>query len=64
MKISRMVQALRKQGIKAYKRFRRFDEAERKFKIKKYLYGHGFSSSEIDAFLNGEIIDLDELAEY
>lgn len=57
-------EALRKQGIKAYKRFRRFDEAERKFKIKKYLYGHGFSSSEIDAFLNGEIIDLDELAEY
>ncbi|AEG40710.1 recombination regulator RecX [Lactobacillus kefiranofaciens] len=58
------IEALKKQGIKAYKRFRRFDERERNFKIKKYLFSHGFSSSEIDAFLNGEIIDLAELAEY
>ena len=58
------MEALKKQGIKAYKRFRRFDETERKFKIKKYLFSHGFSSGEIDAFLNGEVIDLSELAEY
>lgn len=58
------MEALKKQGIKAYKRFRRFDERERNFKIKKYLFSHGFSSGEIDAFLNGEVIDLDELAEY
>lgn len=57
-------EALKKQGIKAYKKFRRFDESERKFKIKRYLFTHGFSSGEIDAFLNGEIIPLDELAEY
>lgn len=58
------MEALKKQGIKAYKRFRRFDESERKFKVKKYLFSHGFSSGEIDAFLNGEVIDLNELAEY
>ena len=57
-------EALKKQGIKAYKRFRNLPEIERNFKIKKYLFSHGFSSGEIDAFLNGEIIDLDELVEY
>lgn len=57
-------EALKRQGIKAYKKFRRYDESERKFKIKRYLFTHGFSSGEIDAFLNGEIIPLDELAEY
>lgn len=57
-------EALKKQGIKAYKRFRNLAETERKFKMKKYLFSHGFSSGEIDAFLNGEIIALDELAEY
>ena len=57
-------EALKKQGIKSYKKFRRFDDSQRKFKIKRYLYTHGFSSEEIDAFLNGEIIDLDELDEY
>ncbi len=56
--------ALKKQGIKAYKRFRRFDERQRRFKIKRYLFSHGFSSGEIDAFLNGEIVDLDELDKY
>lgn len=56
--------ALKKQGIKVYKKFRRFDESERRFKIKRYLFSHGFSTGEIDAFLNGEVIDLDELAEY
>lgn len=58
------IQALKRQGIKAYKRFRRFDESERRFKIKRYLFSHGFSSGEIDAFLDGEIIDLEELDEY
>ncbi|WEV71337.1 recombination regulator RecX [Lactobacillus sp. ESL0785] len=58
------VEALKKQGVKAYKRFRRFNEGERKTKIRNYLFTHGFSSSEIDAFLAGEIIPLDELAEY
>lgn len=58
------MEALKRQGIKAYKRFRRYDERERKFRMKKYLFSHGFSSSEIDAFLNGEIIDLDDLEEY
>lgn len=58
------IEALKKQGIKAYKKFRNFDEREKYFKIKKYLFTHGFSSEEIEAFLNGEIIDLDELSEY
>lgn len=57
-------EALRIQGIKAYKRFKRLDAQERNFKIKRYLYSHGFSSSEISAFLSGEIVDLDELEEY
>lgn len=57
-------EALKKQGIKAFKRFRKFDEKTRNFKIKRYLYSHGFSSNEIDMFLNGEIIDLEELSEY
>lgn len=57
-------QALKRQGIKAYKRFHHFDERERRLKIKRYLFSHGFSSAEIDAFLDGEIVDLAELAEY
>ncbi len=32
--------------------------------MKKYLFNHGFSTSEIDAFLNGEVINFDDLAEY
>lgn len=58
------LEALKKQGVKAYKRFRRFSESERESKMRNYLYTHGFSSNEIDAFLAGEIIPLDELAEY
>lgn len=58
------MQALKKQGIKAYKRFRRYDESECKFRMKKYLFSHGFSTSEIDEFLNGEVINFDDLAEY
>lgn len=58
------LEALKKQGVKAYKRFRRLPESERQAKMRNYLFTHGFSSSEIDAFLAGEIIPLDELAEY
>ncbi|HBG90524.1 MAG TPA: recombination regulator RecX, partial [Lactobacillus acetotolerans] len=43
------MEALKKQGIKAYKRFRRFDDRKRKSKIRNYLFTHGFSSSEINA---------------
>lgn len=57
-------EALKKQGIKAYRRFRHLDPRKRRFKIRNYLYQHGFSASEIDAFLDGEIIALDELNEY
>ncbi|WP_439644592.1 hypothetical protein [Amylolactobacillus amylophilus] len=32
--------------------------------MKQYLFQHGFSSGEIDRFLNGEIISLEELEEY
>lgn len=56
--------ALKKQGIKAYKKFKRYDESQRKFKMKQYLFSHGFSLDEIECFLNGEIIELDELSEY
>lgn len=56
--------ALKQQGIKAYKKFRKLDDYQRKFKIKRYLFTHGFSSNEIDSFLAGEIIDLTELKEY
>src|SRR5699024_4482893 len=56
--------AVKKQGVKAYKRVRNLAEIEHNFKIKKYLCRHDFSAGEIDAFLNGEIIDLDELVEY
>lgn len=56
--------AIKKQGIKAYKRFRSLNESERNLKIKRYLFSHGFSSGEISAFLAGEIVPLDELAEY
>ncbi|RMC61669.1 recombination regulator RecX [Lactobacillus sp. ESL0259] len=58
------IAALKKQGIKAYKRFRRLPENERQQKIRNYLFTHGFASNEIDAFLAGEIIPLAELAEY
>ncbi|WEV40397.1 recombination regulator RecX [Lactobacillus sp. ESL0681] len=57
-------EALKKQGVKAYKRFRRLNESQRNSKMRNYLYSHGFSSSEIESFLAGEIIPLDELAEY
>lgn len=56
--------ALKKQGIKAYKKYRHYDKREREYKIKSYLFAHGFESSEIEAFLAGEVIDLTELSEY
>ncbi|BDR60204.1 recombination regulator RecX [Lactobacillus xylocopicola] len=58
------LEALKKQGVKAYKRFRRLPEGERKSKMRNYLYTHGFSSGEIDSFLAGEVIPLAELADY
>ncbi len=39
-------------------------DRKRKSKIRNYLFTHGFSSSEINAFLDGDIIPLDELSEY
>ena len=58
------LEALKKQGIKVYKRYRNQDEFTRKQKVKRYLFQHGFSSTEIDSFLNGEVIDLSEIDEY
>ncbi|MBA1393425.1 recombination regulator RecX, partial [Lactobacillus sp. XV13L] len=58
------LEALKKQGVKAYKRFRRLSASARQTKMRNYLYAHGFTSSEIDSFMAGEIIPLDELAEY
>ncbi|MEJ6348722.1 recombination regulator RecX [Holzapfeliella sp. He02] len=56
--------ALTTQGIKAYKKFRRYPEFERNQKIKRFLVTKGFSFTEIDQFLAGEVIDLEELAQY
>lgn len=58
------VAALKKQGIAAYKRFRRFDARSRHEKMYRYLRRRGFSNSEVNAFLDGEIISQDELEEY
>lgn len=58
------MEALRKQGIKVYKRYRNEDSFTRNQKVKRYLYQHGFSGTEIDLFLNGELIDLSEIDEY
>lgn len=61
---SEQLEALKKQGIKVYKRYRDLDEFTRNQKVKRYLYQHGFSGNEIDTFLNGEMIDLSEIDEY
>lgn len=58
------LEALKKQGAKAYRRYRNQDEFTRKQKVRRYLYQHGFSGSEIDSFLNGELINLEELNDY
>jgi regulatory protein len=57
-------EALAKQGLKAYKRFKRYEPGVREQKMRQYLYSHGFSGDEISAFLAGEIIPLEELEEY
>lgn len=57
-------EALKKQGIKAYKRFRRLTSQNREIKMRNYLYTHGFSSNEIESFIAGEVIPLSELAKY
>ena len=56
--------ALKKQGIKVYKRYRNDDNFTRSQKVRRYLYQHGFSGNEIEQFLNGEIVDLSEIDEY
>lgn len=53
--------ALKKQGIKAYRRYRNEDPFVQQQKVKRYLYQHGFSSSEIDSFLKGDLVDLSEI---
>lgn len=57
-------EALKKQGIAAYKRFRRFAEPLRRQKMYQFLRRRGFSNAESNAFLDGEIISLAELEEY
>lgn len=56
--------ALRLQGIKAYKKFRKYDERTRNQKIRIYLYQHGFDQTQIQSFLAGEVIDLAEIENY
>ncbi|MFV9754615.1 recombination regulator RecX [Lactobacillus gasseri] len=58
------IEALKKQGSKAWRRYRKDEDFKRKQKVKKNLFQHGFSSGEIDSFLNGEIVDLEEIDEY
>ena len=58
------LEALKKQGIKAWRRYRRDDDFKRRQKVKRYLFQHGFSSGEIDIFLSGEVVNLEEIDEY
>ena len=58
------LEALKKQGIKAWRRYRRDDDFKRRQKVKRYLFQHGFSSGEIDSFLSGEVVNLEEIDEY
>ena len=58
------LEALRKQGVKAWRRYRRDDNFKRRQKVKRYLFQHGFSSGEIDSFLSGEVVNLEEIDEY
>ena len=55
---------MKKQGIKAWRRYRRDDDFKRRQKVKRYLFQHGFSSGEIDIFLSGEVVNLEEIDEY
>lgn len=58
------LEALEKQGTKAWKKYRKDDGFKRKQKVRHFLFQHGFSSGEIDSFLNGEVVDLEEIDEY
>lgn len=58
------LEALKKQGIKVWRRYRRDDNFKRRQKVKRYLFQHGFSSGEIDSFLSGEVVNLEEIDEY
>ncbi len=57
-------QALKKQGITAYKRFRRYPEIVCRQKMKTYLFKHGFESEQIDKFIDGDIISWEVLRQY
>lgn len=52
-------QALIKQGLKAYRRYRNLPLSQRRYKTKNYLFQHGFQSGEIDLFLDGSLVDLE-----
>ncbi|MBD5430316.1 recombination regulator RecX [Lactobacillus sp.] len=58
------LEALRTQGIKAYRRYRNQDDFSRRQKVRRYLLQHGFSSDEVNSFLNGDVCDLEELNDY
>lgn len=57
-------EALLKQGIKAYKKAKKYDGYERTQKMKNYLFTHGFNSDQISRFMNEEIISFDEIDKY
>ena len=44
-------EALREQGTKLLRRYQRYPEPERSFKLKQALYRKGFSLSEIEGYL-------------
>lgn len=58
------LEALIKEGIKAYKKYAQEPDFKRKQKIRRYLFVHGFDSTEIDQFLDGQIIDFNSLEDY
>lgn len=57
-------EALLQQGIKAYKKFRKYSGYEQTSKMKNYLFQHGFSSEQIDRFMREEIISFQEIEQY
>lgn len=58
------LEALKVQGIKAYKKFKKYDDPIKRIKITQYLITHGFNSTEASSFLDGDVIPLEELDEY
>ena len=58
------LEALKIQGVKAYKKAKKYTGYERERKLKQLLFQKGFSSAEIQSFLDGEVIPLAELDEY